>query len=67
MRASSAVESIKFALVEDAELFALWEQYGATVLTEAYQGLTDEGDAAARKIIRRSAFGMALRTSLTIR
>lgn len=58
VRASSAVESIKYALVEDAELFALWEKHGATVLAEAYQGVTDDGDMAARAIIRRSASGM---------
>jgi 3-dehydroquinate synthetase len=56
---SGGVESIKYALVADAELFSCWERHGAVVIDEAFQGLTKRGDEAADMINRRTAEGMS--------
>jgi 3-dehydroquinate synthase len=51
-------EILKIALIKDAALFDLLEQYGAELVTERLQGETPQTEAAARGVLRAAVQGM---------
>ncbi|MEJ8641999.1 sedoheptulose 7-phosphate cyclase [Streptomyces sp. MS1.HAVA.3] len=51
-------EILKIALIKDARLFDLLEQYGPVLLDEKFQGLTERGNLVAQEVLRRAIHGM---------
>lgn len=51
-------EILKIALIKDARLFNLLEQYGPVLLEEKFQGLSERGDLVAEEVLRRAIHGM---------
>ncbi|MEU8959515.1 sedoheptulose 7-phosphate cyclase [Streptomyces sp. NPDC048518] len=51
-------EILKIALIKDARLFDVLEQYGPQLLNEKFQGESEAGEDAAREVVRRAIQGM---------
>ncbi|MCF3119168.1 MULTISPECIES: sedoheptulose 7-phosphate cyclase [Streptomyces] len=51
-------EILKIALIKDVRLFGLLEEYGPLLLDEKFQGEGEQGEEAAREVVRRAIHGM---------
>ncbi|MFC5719941.1 sedoheptulose 7-phosphate cyclase [Streptomyces gamaensis] len=56
--ANGLAEILKMALIKDARLFDLLEEYGPRLLEEKFQGSTPRLDDAASEVVQRAIHGM---------